>query len=213
MIPNRPPSPHPTSEELYLARSKPEDAAHRRVIDHASLCAECSEELAHLESFENPDAVSASELERAWKNFGEPVAKRTPRRFTPSFGVFLAAAAALAVLAAGVLLTARRPVTDPGPLRSGGTAVTLVSPEGILKEPPREFVFTGAQGPARVMVFDAARDYSWTSEPDQTGRVMFPESERLRLKPETAYSWTVLSERDAPVKTFRLAGGARSPSS
>ena len=124
---------------------------------------------------------------------------------SPRPGALLAAAATIALLAAASVWLARRPVADLGPLRSAPESVRLVSPEGVLPEAPREFVFSGVQGPARVMVFDAARDYSWTSEPVESGRVVFPEEEWRRLQAGVEYSWTVLGEGiEAPVGSFRL---------
>lgn len=208
MIP-RPPSPHPSPEELYRARTADDEGA-RLVKEHAALCAECTEELAHLESFDSPE-VPTREAEAAWPRFGEP-SERSVRRagglllWRPrARQALLAAAAAIALLAAASIWLARRPAADLGPLRSGPESVRLVSPQGVLSEAPREFVFSGVQGPARVMVFDAARDYSWTSEPVESGRVAFPEEERRRLQTGVEYSWTVLGEGiEVPVRTFRL---------
>ena len=208
MIP-RPPSPHPSSEELFRSRTE-DDPGTRLAREHAALCAECTEELAHLESFDRPE-VPRQEAEAAWPRFGEPSA----RPVRPAGGLvlwrprtrqsLLAAAALIALVAAASVWLARRPTADPGPLRGASESVRLVSPEGVVTEAPREFVFSGVQGPARVMVFDAARDYSWTSEPVESGRVVFPQEESRRLRTDVEYSWTVLAEGiEAPVRSFRL---------
>lgn len=208
MIP-RPPSPHPSPEELYRARTADDEGA-RLAKEHAALCAECTEELAHLESFDRPD-VPMREAEAAWPRFGEP--SERPARRAGGLALWhprvqrslLAAAAAIALLAAASVWLARRPAADLGPLRSAPEAVRLVSPEGLLSDAPREFVFSGVQGPVRVMVFDAARNYSWTSEPVESDRVAFPDEERRRMQTGVEYSWTVLGEGiEVPVRTFLL---------
>ena len=208
MIP-RPPSPHPSSEELFRSRTEDDQGA-RLAREHAALCAECTEELAHLESFDRPE-VPRREAEAAWPRFGEPSARSArpagalaPWRLRGRLPFLAAAAAITLVTAASVWLT-RRPAADPGTLRGASESVRLVSPEGVLTEAPREFVFSGTEGPARVMVFDAARDYSWTSEPVESGRVFLPEEEGRRLQAGVDYSWTVLGEGiEAPVRSFRL---------
>ena len=204
-----PPSPHPSSEELYRARTADDQGARLTKL-HAALCAECIEELAHLERFDRPD-VPRREAEAAWPRFGGPSERSGQRAgglalFRPrARRALLAAAAVIALLAAASVWLARRPAADLGPLRGPSDSVRLVSPEGVLPEAPRKFVFSGVQGPARVIVFDAARDYSWTSDPVESGRVDFPEEESRRLQPGVEYSWTVLAEGiEAPVRSFRL---------
>lgn len=56
-----------------------------------------------------------------------------------------------------------------------------------------------------MRVFDAAQDYTWTSEPMAGGRIPFPETERRRLRPGVEYFWTVLDggEGDA-ARSFRV---------
>jgi len=215
-IPRRPSGPHPTPEELYAARRGPRDAAAERVLAHAFGCARCAEELARQEAFDQPERLRAGEIEAAWQRFraaGSPLAPAAaPRaaRRTPLFAL----AAALLVCALGLGLWLVRP--RPAALdveRSDGTAEDFEEfsvdrqPAGTLAAPPAAFVFSSSAGePRRVKVFDETQSYTWTSAPTTGGRVVFPESERRRLRPGVQYFWLVLggAEPDA-ARSFRIA--------
>lgn len=74
VLPNRPPEPHPTPEQLYRARRGPRTAEVERWLAHAAVCAVCTEELLHQEAFDAPQPMSRDRLAAAWKRFG-----RAPR--------------------------------------------------------------------------------------------------------------------------------------
>jgi len=198
-IPPKASGPHPTPEEIYLARHAAGDPAAERLLRHAAGCAQCSEEMARQEAFDQPEPMTAAALDAAWyawqkfdqvKPVEAPVLRRQPR-WTPALA--LAAALTACVLGLGLWIVQRgHPESDVE--RGGGreTAVTG-SPSGLLKVPPAEFVFPGPDDrPRRVKVSDAAQSYTWTSEPTFTGRVAFPPAEQRRLRPGVEYFWTVL---------------------
>lgn len=89
-IPPRPTGPHPTAEQLYQAlaaeRSSACTAADEEVFAHAALCADCSAEIAHLEAFDQPEAVAPGALDAAWQLFrhrANPEAGRAPAAARP----------------------------------------------------------------------------------------------------------------------------------
>jgi hypothetical protein len=206
----RPPGRHPSLEELRRAYLDPEAPDAEGILDHAALCAECSEELLHLEAFEQPEALPAERLEAAWKKFGPPAPRRIPSR-RPLWA--LAAAAAVSLLAAGIWQANNHPpaVARPQPpqqgdgVRGDGALAGTWSPIGPLAEAPREFRFPAEAGPQNVMVFGPG-NYRWTSEPIAGGRVAYPEAERQKLKPGEEYYWTVLGERDTAARKFTIRG-------
>jgi len=218
-IPRRPKGPHPTPEQLYAARRGPRDAAAERVLAHAFGCARCSEELARQEAFDQPEPLRAGDLEAAWQRFGAaqyptaapaPAAARSAVRRTPLYAL----AAALLVCALGLGLWQLRP--RPAALdveRSDGTAGDLEEfavdrqPVGTLAAPPEAFVFSSPAGePRRVRVFDETQSYTWTSAPTVGGRIVFPETERQRLRPGAQYFWLVLGGDDdqGAAQSFRI---------
>lgn len=230
--PRRPPGPHPSSEELYRARLEarlgPRSAETERVLAHAVACAACSEELLRQEAFDQPQPLSAAKVAGEWERFQQALEReatetdssaagqvvpfrRRPLLRQPAFA--LAAALAMAVLGLGVWLAIER---GPGAgssglpgedeLRGGKPATESFSPAGELGAPPAEFVFPAPDAlPRRVLLFDPAGSYRWTSEPATGGRVSLPESERQRLQPGVEYFWTVLAaDGGAPAQAFRL---------
>jgi hypothetical protein len=214
-IPLRASGPHPTPDELYLARKAPGDPASQPVLRHAAGCALCSAELARQEAFDQPEPLPAAALDAAWQRFsrGEPAAapvlRRRPARWTPALA--LAATLTACVLGLGIW-TMQRGHQESDALRGGGgeAAVTAGwSPSGLLKAPPAAFIFSApGNEPRRVKVFDAAQSYEWTSEPTFTGRVAFPPQEQRRLKPGVEYLWTVVggTGEGAPAQSFRIEG-------
>lgn len=195
-IPLRASGPHPTPDEIYLARQAPDDPASERLLRHAAGCARCSEEMARQEAFDQPEPMPAAALDAAWQRFGrvEPAAApvlRRRSRWTPALA--MAATLTACVLGLGIWLVQRGP-QESDVERGGGQATTASwSPSGLLKAPPAEFVFPGPEDkPRRVKVTDAAQSYQWTSEPTFTGRVAFPPAEQRRLRPGVEYFWTAL---------------------
>ena len=177
------------------------DAEAERHLAHAAVCALCSEELLHMEAFDNPEPLAQERLGAAWDRFGQAPA---PRRRPPFLWVAYAAAALLAVSIGLGLWRAAQPPAGDG-LRGGGESQAAVfQPVGTLAEPPREIVFP-RQGstPLQVTVFDAERSYTWTSPAVTDGRVAVPEGERQKLQPGVQYYWTVLGE-DVPAQAFSL---------
>ncbi len=211
-IPLRPSGPHPAPEELYLARHAPGDPASERLLRHAAGCAQCSEELARQEAFDQPEPLPAAALDaawHAWRNSGRvkpaqaPVLRR-PSRWSPALA--LAAVLTACVLGLGIWIVQRN--LQEADVERGGqeTAVTW-SPSGVLKAPPAEFSLPGPNDkPRRVKVFDAAQSYTWTSEPTVTGRVVFPPEEQRRLRPGVEYFWTVLGgpEEGTATPSFKI---------
>jgi hypothetical protein len=205
-------------EELYRARRGPRDAAAEAVLAHAVACAVCSEELLRQEAFDRPRPLPAARLAQAWERFerGEPApGPHAPRRRFGVPGPALALAATLAAVAVGLgVWLAGRPATngsalsEPPPedsLRGGGPVAGGHAPAGKLGAPPEEFVFPAADpAPKRVLVFDAAGSYRWTSEPATGGRVSFPEAERRKLRPGVDYFWSVIDDPAAPTIAFRV---------
>jgi hypothetical protein len=192
---------HPASNLLYEAsrsarRGEPEPA-----LEHLATCAPCSEELVHRESFEQPEPLSPGQLEAAWSRFGPR--RETPRSPFPARAFALAAASLFVAVALAFRFFGG---AAEGPYRGQPEPLELVSPEGPLSEPPREFVTRGGVSSAmRVGVFDGMQSYVWTSEPAQTNRVRFPEEERRKLLAGVDYYWTVfIDDEPLPAKGFRL---------
>ena len=214
----RPPGPHPSVEELRRAYLDPEAPDAERILDHAALCAACSEELLHLEAFDQPEALPAERIEAAWRKFGPPGASAAPVAAPSRGGALsrrplwaLAAAIAVGLLAVGLWPIAKKATTVPPPehpvdtTRGPVEAAGLWLPTGALAEAPREFRFPAEAGPQNVMVFDSGA-YRWTSEPITGGRIPYPETERAKLKPGVEYFWTVLGERETAARSFTIRG-------
>ncbi len=232
--PCRPPGPHPSAEELYRARQEarqgPRSAETEAVLAHAMACAACSEELLRQEAFDQPQPLSAAKLTGEWERFQQalqreaaapdapalrPAARqvvpfrRRPLLRRPAFALAAALAAVVLGLAVWVAL-------QPGPgsqgldpedeLRGGKPATGEFSPAGTLDAPPAEFVFPAPDAlPRRVLLFDPAGTYRWTSEPAAGGRVSLPESERQQLHPGVEYFWTVLADDGgSPAQSFEI---------
>lgn len=203
-IPMRPSGPHPTPEQLYLARGRQDEDA-QRILRHAAGCAQCSVELARQEAFDAPAAMPAGDLEAAWERFGEEPEAR-PRRPAYRSPVF-ALAATLAVCIVGLgLLTTKLGLQDADVERGALSRGTVEGqPSGLLDAPPAVFTFPAPKDETRrVRVFDAAQDYTWTSQPTAGGRIVFPESERRRLRPGVRYFWTVLDGEEDAARSFRV---------
>jgi hypothetical protein len=211
-IPLRASGPHPTPEEIYLARHAPDDPASEQLLRHAAGCAQCSEEMARQEAFDQPEPLPAAALDAAWQRFGRvkpaaaPVLRRRSR-WTPALA--LAAALTACVLGLGLWIAQRgHPESDVE--RGGGQESTVKgSPSGLLKAPPAEFIFPVPDDkPLRVKVSDTAQSYTWTSEPTFTGRVAFPQAEQRRLRPGVEYFWTVLGGpvEGTATQSFRIEG-------
>jgi len=197
LIPQRPPGPHPTPEEIYRARQTPGDASSARVLRHAAGCAACSLEMARQEAFDQPEPLPASALDAAWERFGqddrsEPAIRRPSGHRRP----FLALAATLTLCLLGLgIWVAVRPVHHDAIERGSEETTKGWKPSGKLSAPPTELVFSDPGGkPRRVKVFDAAQRYVWTSPSAPGGRVAFPEVERRRLQRGVEYYWTVLDD-------------------
>jgi hypothetical protein len=211
-IPLRASGPHPTPEELYLARHAPGDPASERRLRHAAGCAQCSEEMARQEAFDQPERLPAAALDAAWQRFGRvrPAAApllRRQSRWTPALA--LAAALTACVLGLGIWIVQRG--HQESDVERGGGQETAVSwsPSGLLKAPPAEFILPGPNDrPRRVKVFDGAQSYEWISEPTFTGRVAFPQAEQRRLRPGVEYFWTVVGEtgEGTPAQSFEIEG-------
>jgi len=239
IIPRRPPGPHPTPEQLYRARRGPRTAEAERWLAHAAACAACTEELLHLEAFDEPDPVSPGRLADAWERFAQSAARpqpqplaslasvipinpnvstvapvpnlgrpdRTRPRRAPWITALAASVAAVAMLS---VWTSTHPspaqITAPPPAVRGSLGQTgSWLPAGLLNAPPSEIVFPAANGEAqRVTVFDADHLYTWTSPPTLDGKVLFPASERLRLRKGVDYYWTVIGQEDMAARSFKL---------
>lgn len=203
----RAPGPHPTPAALYQARRHPAEPESPAVMEHALLCARCSEELLRQAAFDAPAALSSAELEGQWRRFrsgGGAVARPSPRRVTP----YLALAATVAAAALGLALLLRQPPAEaPAPaedvVRGGEVESAPWSPTGRLVSPPRELHFPGGGGAGRqVMIFDAARTFTWTSEPTTGDRVALPPDQAARLLPGVEYYWLVLGGREEAARRF-----------
>jgi hypothetical protein len=224
VLPDRPPGPHPTPEQLYRARRGPRSAEAERWLAHAATCATCTELLLHQEAFDAPDPVSPRHLAAAWERFGDPAAQTSGRianvAKTPvrgfSWAGALAAAAVASVLGLGVWTASHssphapqdphsaHPSNTAASLRGSAEAAGDRQPSGILDAPPTEIVFPVPDGDAkRVTVFDA-HGYTWTSPPTANGRVPFPAAERQRLRKGVDYFWTVVGEEGSVARSFRL---------
>ncbi len=205
MIPTRPTGPHPGAECLFRAARAPAALESKGTLDHAMLCAACSEELAAIEAFSarSPDIFGSEERRAltAWARFaGEPPPRRAALGFVPPFA--MAAAVCLAVGLAFLL-----PRRNVDVLRGGEESAGTYVPTGDIRAAPSEFRFPqSAAGGVRVSVFDANSGYAWTSPPAAPGQpVIFPESERVKLKAGVAYGWAVLSEGSPlPSQRFRI---------
>jgi len=184
------------------------------MLRHAAGCAQCSEEMARQEAFDQPERLPAAALDAAWQRFnrGEPAAAtptnvRRQSRWTP--GLALAAALTACVLGLGIWM-AQRGHQDADVERGGGQQDTESgdgAPSGLLDAPPAAFMFsTPGDGPRRVKVFDAPQSYTWTSEPSFASRVLFPAEEQRRLKPGVEYFWTVVggSGEGTATRSFRI---------
>jgi len=235
-IPRRPPGPHPTPEQLYLARRGPRNAEAERWLAHAAACAACTEELLLLEAFDQPDAVSPGRLADAWERLADTAARpqeqplaavipinpnvstappvpnltrpgRTRLRRAPwiaSLAASLAAVAGLSVWISTHPSASHFAAPPPAVRGSSGQAGSWLR-AGLLNAPPNEIVFPAAPGEAqRVTVFDADGSYLWTSPPTFDGKVLFPTSERLRLRKGVDYYWTVIGQEDMEARRFKL---------
>jgi hypothetical protein len=205
-IPPRPLGPHPTPEQLYAARHG-QDEESRSILRHAAGCALCSLEIARQEAFDGPQALPTGQVEAAWERFGREPEARAPRRSLRQAPLLaLAATLTACVLGLGIWNAQRNPKPEDVERGAPATAVDW-QPSGTLDAPPAEIVFPNPQGdPRRVRVFDAAQDYTWTSEPTTDGRVPFPEAERRRLRPGVEYFWTVLDGGDGEAaRSFRIS--------
>jgi hypothetical protein len=202
-MPPRPVGPHPTAEQLYRARRGPRDAEAERVLLHAAGCALCSTEMARQDAFDAPPAVPAAAMEAAWERFGrEPRIRRPAGR---AAALSLAAALAVCVLGLGVWVAGRR--SEMANVERGAPAtVAAGGPSGTLNAPPAAFTFANPGGePRRIRVFDAAQSYTWTSGPTTGGRIVFPETERRRLRPGVEYFWTLLDDPEGgAARSFRI---------
>jgi hypothetical protein len=198
LIPQRPPGPHPTPDEIYRARCSPEDAASARILRHAAGCALCSLEMARQEAFDQPEPLPVGALDAAWERFGqedqtEPAARRSVRR--PLSFLALAATLTLCLLGLSLLTVRYSSLQKESVVRGGEETTAGWKPAGKLSAPPAELVFSDPGGkPRRVKVFDATQSYVWTSPPAPGGRVAFPEEERRHLRPGVEYFWTVLDD-------------------
>lgn len=201
-IPPRPSGPHPTPEQLYLARSREDDES-RRILRHAAGCAQCSVELARLEAFDAPEALPEGAVEAAWERFGGEPQSRAPRR-PPVLA--LAATLAACIVGLGLWMTTQAP-READVERGAPVTAADWQPSGVLDAPPAAFTFPAPEsGTRRVRVFDAGQAYTWTSPPTEEGRVAFPETERRRLRAGVEYFWTVLGGEDTgPARSFRIA--------
>lgn len=227
ILPDRPPGPHPTPEQLYRARRGPRTSEAERWLAHAAACAVCTEELLRQEAFDAPDAVPPRHLDAAWERFGKtagsreedsplaevipiaPIAppgtaSRTAVRRLP-WATALAAAGITAVVGLGVWTSTRAPQASHLALRGGAAAAGDRQPSGLLDAPPTEIVFPASGGDAkRVLMFDESHKYIWTSPPTTNGRVPFPAHERQRLRKGVEYFWTVVGEEGNGAPSFRL---------
>ena len=197
LIPQRPPGPHPTPDEIYRARHSPEDAASARVLRHAAGCAACSLEMARQEAFDQPEPLPVGALDAAWERFGEDDQIETAiRRPAGHRRPFLALAATLTLCLLGLgIWVAVRPTHHEALVRGSEETTAGWEPSGKLSAPPAELVFSDPGGrPRRVKVFDEKQRYVWTSPPAPGGRVALPEVERRRLQPGVEYYWTVLDD-------------------
>jgi hypothetical protein len=217
----RPSGPHPLPEQLYRARRGPRTAEAERWLAHAAACAVCTEELLRQEAFDAPQAVAPGDLAAAWERFGEPQAPLAPvisigtrspalRPAAPRSGrrTGLAVAAALLSAAVGLGLwtsTQRAQPSSPPILRGGGEAAGAWEPAGVLDAPPQELRFPASADGAsrRIKVFDASATYAWTSPPATGGRIVFPETERKKLRRGVEYFWMVM-DTDTAARSFRL---------
>jgi hypothetical protein len=222
----RPPSPHPTPEQLYRARRGPRTSEAERWLAHAAACAACSEELLHQEAFDAPEPVAPSRLAAAWErsrkrrqappaplapvipisrplhqiaSIAQPPPSRPRLSRSGRAGLGLAAALVTAVVGmTGLGLWNHAPAPQPGPLRGAAEPSGTWQPSGLLEAPPAEILFPAPLDgePRRVKVYDTSRSYSWTSPPAAGGRIAFPEAERKKLRPGVSYFWTVLDDLD-----------------
>jgi len=201
-LPARPPGEHPRPEEILRALRSPDDPGSRPILTHAALCHACAVEEVAIEAFGSPEPIAARRLSAEWARFGRAV----PRGRVLVFGVrpaVLALAASLLLLIGAAVVLERRPAEDT---RGPASALQLLSPRGVLAEPPAEFDFVlPGPGRGRVMVFDASQTYLWKSEPVRSGRVEFPLAERSRLLPEVEYFWMVEAGGEvAPAQSFTI---------
>src|SRR5262249_41222083 len=98
-------------------------------------------------------------------------------------------------------------VAAPGVMRGAGgeQAAGTWLPAGLLDSPPGEIVFPAPKDEAkRVFVFDKDLDYTWTSPPTVTGKILFPASEQQRLPKGVDYYWTVVGQEGGATPKFRL---------
>ena len=64
---------HPSPESLFDAVTGHGDSAKRLEIEsHVAVCSECSTELAHIQAFQAPQAMSGSARAAAWRRFQAP---------------------------------------------------------------------------------------------------------------------------------------------
>jgi hypothetical protein len=211
----RPAGPHPTPAELMQAHRSPDAPSSAPVLDHAVLCAACSEELFRLEAFDSPEPLASGRLDAAWARFGAPLEGQAARKASRRPLFAMAAGLAASLLGGSLWVATHRagersvpppPAPDPaGAVRGGGELQGDWSPTGSQPHAPTEFVFP-AQGFQNVMVFDSAGSYRWTSEPVEGGHVAFPEAERSKLRPGVEYFWTVLGERETAARSFTIGG-------
>lgn len=209
-IPARPRGRHPTPEKLFAAHRRPEAPESEAVLAHAAVCARCSEELLQLEAFTAPEPVSAAHLEAAWQRFGEPPVRRSKAAFSRPV-LALAAGLAAGLLGLGIWVAQNRTPSASSPpppvdvVRGGSEVQGDWLPNGPLSEAPTEIVFPAGAEPQRVLVFEIASGYRWTSEPTTEGRVIFPEEERKKIEPGVEYFWTLTGQETA-ARSFVVTG-------
>ena len=198
-IPKTAPGPHPKAGALIEAARRPDLPEHREILDHAALCADCSEELVHVERFLAGPSSARRTIRREWARFGSE--SRPVRRSMPSWVPALLAAAV--VLAFAVPWVIRRAAPDVE--RGAPPAIRLLSPTGDIAAAPSVFTFDAPAGRrVRVTVFDADRTFEWTSAPVD-GRAEMPSSRRASLQAGREYFWTLLDAgTTTPVARFQI---------
>jgi hypothetical protein len=191
-----PPSGCPEDEVLAaLVLDELQGEERLRVADHLTGCARCPERYRLL-----------AELHQE----ARPAAHRPWRR-----GLWLTAAAAAAVIAAGAVVRLGWPDRPADELRGPEAARSIApAPDAVLTAPPAELAWAaepGAEG-YRVRLFDARAERLWEGERTASTSQLLPAEVQRRLTPGAAYFWVVEVEGPADRRRlgpfwFQLKGG------
>ena len=174
----------PGDEALAALAVGERDGESAGLADHVVTCRRCAERYRTLR-----------ELHRAADRRATPEARRRRRPLRAVFAV-----AAMLVVALGLYRFLALPSQEPSPggtedpLRASAAGIEVTPADGAaLEAPPRSLSWSAqiGAGTYRVLLFDAAAEPLWESEPLDRPRVDLPEPAVEQLRGGGSYFWVV----------------------